>query len=53
MSDEAKLVTQPAVLTATIQIIRAGTGKVENYTITGTPLEIEDKALEVEARKDE
>lgn len=29
---------QPAVLTAVIQIKRAATGKVEEYTITGTPL---------------
>lgn len=33
-----KLEAQPAVLRATIQIIRAGTGKVENYEIIGTPL---------------
>jgi hypothetical protein len=29
---------QPAVLQATIQIKRAATGKVEEYTITGTPV---------------
>ena len=28
---------QPAVLTAVIQIKRAATDKVEEYTITGTP----------------
>lgn len=28
----------PAVLQATIQITRAATGKVEEYTIVGTPL---------------
>lgn len=31
-----ELEAKPAVMTAQIQIIRAGTGKVENYTITGT-----------------
>ena len=41
MSDENKLDARPAVLTATIQIIRAGTGKVEEYTIVGTPIEPE------------
>ena len=33
----AALKAQQPVLTAQIQIIRAGTGKVENYTLTGTP----------------
>lgn len=33
---EANLNAEHAVMTAQIQIIRAGTGKVENYTITGT-----------------
>ena len=33
----AVLKAQQPVLTAQIQIIRAGTGKVENYTLTGTP----------------
>ena len=32
------LPAQPAVLTATIQIKRAATGKVETYQITGTPV---------------
>lgn len=32
------LQAQPAVMTAQIQIIRAGTGKVENYDLTFTPL---------------
>lgn len=29
---------QPAILRATIQIKRAGTGKLEEYRIVGTPL---------------
>lgn len=33
-----ELEAQPAILTATIQITRAATGKVEEYTITGTAL---------------
>jgi hypothetical protein len=33
----------PAVLQATIQITRASTGKVEEYTIVGTPLQSETK----------
>lgn len=40
MSEEQKtsdLASQPAVMTAQIQIIRAGTGKVEDYTLTFTP----------------
>ena len=32
-----ELEAKPAVLKATIQITRAKTGKVEEYTITGTP----------------
>jgi hypothetical protein len=42
MSDEQKpadLQAQPAVLTATIQIVRAKTGGVETYEIVGTPIE--------------
>lgn len=44
MSDEQQapagpaLQAQPAVMTAQIQIIRAGTGKVEHYDLTFTPL---------------
>jgi len=45
-----ELKTAPAVLQAVIQITRKATGKVEEYVITGTPAEIEDKALEVEAQ---
>ena len=33
----AAFAAQPGTLTAQIQITRAGTGKVENYTLTGTP----------------
>ena len=32
-----QLETKPAVLHATIQVIRAGTGKVDTYEIVGTP----------------
>ncbi len=42
--DEQKppeLQAQPAVMTAEIQIIRAKTGKVENYTLTFTPVKDE------------
>ena len=48
----AALKAQNAVLTATVQIIRAGTGKVEEYTITGTPLPPEDKAPEPAQKED-
>jgi hypothetical protein len=51
--EQNKLTTQPAVMQAVIQITRKATGKVEEYVITGTPIEIEDKALEIEARKDQ
>jgi hypothetical protein len=39
-ADKAKnnLGAQPAVLTAQISITRKATGKVEHYTITGTPV---------------
>lgn len=49
--DEQKndLGAQPAVLTAVIQITRAATGKVEEYTITGTPLPLPDQQPEKEA----
>jgi len=40
MSENA-LQSQPAVMTAQITVTRAGTGKVEHYTITGTPLPAE------------
>ncbi len=48
-----ELKTAPAVLQAVIQITRKATGKVEEYVITGTPAEIEDKALEIEAQKED
>lgn len=51
--EENKLTTQPAVMQAVIQITRKATGKIEEYVLTGTSAEIEDKALEIEARKDE
>lgn len=35
---EVELAAQPAVMTAQVQIIRAGTGKVEDYTLTFTGL---------------
>ena len=38
----AEIVAQPAVFTATIQITRAATGKVEEYQIVGTPMKEED-----------
>jgi hypothetical protein len=34
----AAVKAQPAVLRATIQITRAATGQVEEYTIVGTPI---------------
>lgn len=36
------LKTQPAVLTATISITRKATGKVETYTLTATPTDVDD-----------
>ena len=33
-----ELPAEPAVFVATIQIKRAATGKVEEYTLAGTPL---------------
>lgn len=37
ISGEACVIrAKPAVFTATIQVTRAATGKVEEYTITGT-----------------
>lgn len=33
-----QMAAQPAVMTAQVQIIRAGTGKVEDYTLTFTPI---------------
>lgn len=50
--EQNKLTTQPAVMQAVIQITRKATGKVEEYVITGTPIEIEDKALEIEAKRE-
>lgn len=43
---ENDIKAQPAVLTAVIQIKRAATGKVEEYTITGTALPPEPKEPE-------
>ncbi len=37
------LQTEPAVLVATIQIKRAATGKVEEFTLIGTPIKEEKK----------
>ncbi len=51
MSEEqkpAELQAQPAAMTAQIQIIRAGTGKVEDYTLTFTPLPEEQQQKEAE-----
>ena len=45
MNDEPKLTAQPAVATMQVQIIRAKTGKVEDYTLTFTadePKEADD-----------
>lgn len=36
--DHAAFIAGEAILHASIQIIRANTGKVENYEITGTPV---------------
>lgn len=33
-----KVCAQPALVTAVVQIVRANTGKVENYTLTFHPL---------------
>lgn len=38
-----ELQSQPAVMTATIQITRAGTGKVETHTLTFTPLQADEQ----------
>ena len=38
VSQPHNLQSQQSVATATIQIIRAGTGKVEDFTLTFTPL---------------
>jgi hypothetical protein len=35
--EPARLIAQHAVMTAQVQIVRAGTGKVEDYTLTFTP----------------
>ena len=48
---ENEVAAKPAELAAVIQITRKATGKVEEYVLTGTP--IEDKALEAEARKED
>lgn len=40
------LTSQPAVVQAVIQIKRAATGKVEEYTITGVPVQPEKKGAE-------
>lgn len=37
MENEVK--AQPAVLQMTVEIKRAATGKVETYTLTGTPIQ--------------
>lgn len=37
------LQSQPAIATAQIQIIRAGTGKVEDYTLTFTPVQADEQ----------
>lgn len=42
-SDSSKVAAQPAVLTATIQVKRAATGKVETYQIVGTQSKDEPK----------
>ena len=42
---------QPAVLQMTIQIKRAATGKVEEYTLTGAT--VEDKPPEAEVKKEQ
>lgn len=39
--DRMALKAAPAIFTAEVQITRAATGKVEHYTITGTPAEPE------------
>lgn len=40
------LQSQPATLSASIQIIRAGTGKVETYDLVLTPAEEQPKEAE-------
>lgn len=42
--EENELKSAPAVFQAVIQITRKATGKVEEYTLTGTPLPIEQPA---------
>lgn len=39
MSDAPNLQAQQPVLTASIQVTRAATGKVEDWTLTFTPVE--------------
>ena len=46
MEEQNDLKPRPAVMTAQIQIIRAGTGKVEDYTLTFTPVEHESDKQE-------
>ena len=43
---------QQAVLKAVIQIKRKDAGKVEEYTITGTPAQIQGQAGRIPAKKD-
>jgi hypothetical protein len=43
---------QPAVLTATIQITRKATGKVEEYTLVGTAAEVKSEAGRIPALKE-
>lgn len=38
---ENNLQAPPSVMTAQITVVRAGTGKVEHYTLTGTPVQDE------------
>lgn len=38
---ETELKTTPAVLRATVQVVRANTGKVETYELIGTPVQDE------------
>lgn len=42
----AALKAQQAIATATIQVTRAGTGKVEEYELTFTPLPADDQPKE-------
>lgn len=42
---DTELKTTPAVLRATVQVVRANTGKVETYELIGTPVQDEKEPI--------